>query len=221
MGRVVFTAHEAAQRCACAPGAPSKGPWAREGTPVWLECHSSAIQGGAYGPCRWARLEAGAGAPAADSETHKMVMNIGKRPTFGDEGGWDGVGRRRWGCGVRPHPLRHGWALAAGHAFSSPCLPLSSLRRNLPLRSRCARPAVHFSHFTAAMPQSLPLPAALTQSRLCARLPLSTTPPTTHPPIAPPMQSPAPAWSCTSCTSTPRTFMASSCGRWHSATSGV
>lgn len=32
----------------------------------------------------WARLQACPGAPAADSQVHKMVMNIGKRPTFGD-----------------------------------------------------------------------------------------------------------------------------------------
>lgn len=34
----------------------------------------------------WARLEAGPGAPEADNAVHKMVMNIGRRPTFEDAG---------------------------------------------------------------------------------------------------------------------------------------
>jgi riboflavin kinase len=33
----------------------------------------------------WARIEPVPGAPAADAEVHKMVMNIGKRPTFEDK----------------------------------------------------------------------------------------------------------------------------------------
>ena len=40
--------------------------------------------------CRWARLRRtpeNAGRPAADFETHKMVMNVGMRPTMEDRGG--------------------------------------------------------------------------------------------------------------------------------------
>lgn len=40
--------------------------------------------------CRWARLRrtpANAGRPAEDFETHKMVMNVGMRPTMEDRGG--------------------------------------------------------------------------------------------------------------------------------------
>jgi hypothetical protein len=59
----------------------------KQTAPVWLNvpCWAAwALRGG----CRWARL-VGAGdasRPAADGEVHKMVMNIGKRPTFGDQG---------------------------------------------------------------------------------------------------------------------------------------
>lgn len=36
---------------------------------------------------RWARLDAGEGSPEADSQVHKMVLNIGKRPTVQDGAG--------------------------------------------------------------------------------------------------------------------------------------
>ena len=34
----------------------------------------------------WARLEAPAGWPEADRQVHKMVMNIGRRPTVSEAG---------------------------------------------------------------------------------------------------------------------------------------
>ena len=34
--------------------------------------------------CRWAQLDAGLGQPEADSDVHKMAMNIGRRPSIED-----------------------------------------------------------------------------------------------------------------------------------------
>lgn len=55
----------------------------------WGACHAARrllLASFPSHPCRWARLEGGPGMTAEDSAVHKMVMNIGRRPTFGDAG---------------------------------------------------------------------------------------------------------------------------------------
>lgn len=49
--------------------------------------------------CRWARLDAAPGSPAEDFSTHKMVMNVGSRPTLNE------VGRKRAVSAVTACPL--------------------------------------------------------------------------------------------------------------------
>lgn len=52
--------------------------------PAPLEAQLRGLPAGVY--FGWARVDPGAGAPDADAAVHKMVMNVGRRPTFDAQG---------------------------------------------------------------------------------------------------------------------------------------
>jgi len=52
--------------------------------PAPLEAQLRGLPAGVY--FGWARVDLGLGAPEADARVHKMVMNVGRRPTFDSQG---------------------------------------------------------------------------------------------------------------------------------------